>query len=71
MRLNYEAAEMVQNALYAEKIEVPVKALSGKLYVRSLDLEWTGAEVQMSNIWGSMGLVPIDLLFRNFLRKVG
>lgn len=32
--LNYEAAEMVQNALYAEKIEVPVKALSGKLYVR-------------------------------------
>ena len=45
MRLNYEAAEMVQNALYAEKIEVPVKALSGKLYVRSLDLDWTGADL--------------------------
>lgn len=68
MRLNYEAAEMVQNALYAEKIEVPVKALSGKLYVRSLDLDWTGADlgkqVRMSNIWGSTGSVPVDLLFR-------
>ena len=68
MRLNYEAAEMVQNALYAEKIEVPVKALSGKLYVRSLDLDWTGADlgkqVRMSSIWGSTGSVPVDLLFR-------
>lgn len=30
----YEEAEAVQNALYTRNIEVPVKALSGKLYVR-------------------------------------
>lgn len=36
MRLSYDEAEMVQNALYAKNIEVPVKALSGKLYVRHL-----------------------------------
>ncbi|CAJ1356161.1 unnamed protein product, partial [Effrenium voratum] len=35
-RHGYDEAELVQNALYARKIEVPVKALSGKLYVRSL-----------------------------------
>ncbi|CAJ1392814.1 unnamed protein product [Effrenium voratum] len=33
-RHGYDEAELVQNALYARKIEVPVKALSGKLYVR-------------------------------------
>eukprot|EP00434_Breviolum_minutum_P005976 symbB.v1.2.005268.t2/scaffold286.1/size306100/7 len=32
--LSYDEAEIVQNALYAQNIEVPVKALSGKLYVR-------------------------------------
>jgi len=30
----YEQAEVVQNALFRRKIEVPVKALSGRLYVR-------------------------------------
>ena len=35
-RLSYDEAEIVQNALYAQNIEVPVKALSGKLYVRHL-----------------------------------
>lgn len=35
-RLSYDEAEIVQNALYAQNIEVPVKALSGKLYVRPL-----------------------------------
>ncbi|CAK9076072.1 Putative L-cysteine desulfhydrase 1 (OsL-CDes1) (L-CDes1) [Durusdinium trenchii] len=35
-RLTYEEAEAVQNALYTRNIEVPVKALSGKLYVRRL-----------------------------------
>lgn len=30
----YEQAEMVQNSLYRRRIEVPIKALSGKLYVR-------------------------------------
>jgi len=34
--LSYDEAEIVQNALYAQNIEVPVKALSGKLYVRHL-----------------------------------
>mmetsp|Transcript_40342 Transcript_40342/g.111120 ORF Transcript_40342/g.111120 Transcript_40342/m.111120 type:complete len:348 (+) Transcript_40342:469-1512(+) len=32
--LQYEHAEMWQNALFHRKIEVPVKALSGRLYVR-------------------------------------
>lgn len=32
--LAYEHAEAVQNALFRRSIEVPVKALSGKLYVR-------------------------------------
>jgi len=32
--LAYEHAEAVQNALFERRIEVPVKALSGRLYVR-------------------------------------
>lgn len=36
LRQTYEEAEAVQNALYTRNIEVPVKALSGKLYVRRL-----------------------------------
>jgi len=32
--MSYEQAEIVQNALYRRSIEVPVKALSGRLYVR-------------------------------------
>lgn len=33
--LTYEHAEAVQNSLFRRSIEVPVKALSGKLYVRT------------------------------------
>ena len=70
MRLNYEAAEMVQNALYAEKIEVPCegpvwKALCSQLGF-GLDRCGFGEAdvVRMSKIWGSTGSVPVDLLFR-------
>lgn len=37
--LGYEEAERVQNALYLQGIEVPVKALNGRLYVRAWALE--------------------------------
>ena len=46
--LGYEEAERVQNALYLQGIEVPVKALNGRLYVRAWALEGPklGAEVR-------------------------
>ena len=34
VRYTYDAAEAVQNALFQRRIEVPVKVLSGNLYVR-------------------------------------
>lgn len=48
-RLSYDEAEIVQNALYAQNIEVPVKALSGKLYVRHLISKTRNSEQKDTN----------------------